>query len=115
MSAERAHAASVRDAEEAAVRKVRERQRVEPRRVDRVPSPKDARRQERIAQRELDQEEGRIGALEAQIAAITATLEDPALYTRDGGVAEATRLGAELEVMRRDLDAAMARWAAAAR
>jgi ATP-binding cassette, subfamily F, member 3 len=111
VSAERAHAASVRAAEEEALRKVHEKQKLarksEPARND----GKAARRQQRVAQRELEETERRIEELEASIASISAALEDPALYTRPDGVGEATRLGADLETARRELDIALARWA----
>ncbi len=112
VSAERAHAASVRSAEEASLRKVRERQRVAAPQ-QKQSSAKDARRRSRVAQRELELEEARIGTLEARIAAISASLEDPELYTRPSGVEDARRFGEELDAARRDLDDTMARWAAA--
>ena len=112
VSAERAHAASVRAAEEASLRKVRERQKLA-KKNEAPPSAKDDRRKQRIAQRELEQEEAKIAKLEAQIAEITARLEDPELYTRAGGIDEAARLGADLERLKRDLDGAFARWTAA--
>jgi ATP-binding cassette subfamily F protein 3 len=113
-SAERAHAASVRAAEEAALRKVHERQKVASKKKDEDgSSSKDARRRQRIVQRELELEEARIEELEARISALTARLEDPELYTRVGGLEDAKRLGSELEVARTDLDAALSRWSAA--
>jgi ATP-binding cassette, subfamily F, member 3 len=117
VSAERAHAASVRASEEASLRKVHERQKVaaKPKAEPKAEplSPKDARRRQRIAQRELELEEAKIAELEARIAALTAQLEDPELYTRSGGLEDAKRLGAELEVAKGELDAALARWSAA--
>jgi predicted RNase H-like nuclease (RuvC/YqgF family) len=77
------------------------------------PSPKDLRRKQRIAQRELEEEEATIATLEARISTLSASLEDPELYTRDGGVDEAKKLGMELERVRRELDSAFARWTAA--
>jgi hypothetical protein len=56
----------------------------------------------------------RITELEKRIASVSAALEDPALYTRAGGVDEAASLGREIESLKRELDAAMARWAEAA-
>ena len=113
VSAERAHAASVRAAEEASLRKVHERQKVAPKKTNELPSPKDVRRRQRIAQRELELEEARIADLEARIAALTSQLEDPGLYTRAGGPEDAKRLGNELEVAKRELDDALERWGAA--
>jgi ATP-binding cassette subfamily F protein 3 len=112
VSAERAHAASVRAAEEASLRKVHERQRVAAKPKAEPVSPKDARKRQRIAQRELEQEEARIAELEARISTLTTQLEDPELYTRVGGVEDAKRLGTELEVCKRELDAALERWSA---
>ena len=48
--------------------------------------------------------------LEAEVSALAATLEDPELYTRPGGVEEAHRLGARLEAVRSQLDLALATW-----
>jgi ATP-binding cassette subfamily F protein 3 len=81
VSAERAHAASVRASEEASLRKVHERQKVASKKLEEPPSPKDARKRQRIAQRELEVEEAKIAELEARISALTAQLEDPELYT----------------------------------
>jgi ATP-binding cassette subfamily F protein 3 len=113
VSAERAHAASVRASEEASLRKVHERQRVASKKKEEPSSPKDARKKQRVAQRELEQEEARIAELETRIAALTARLEDPELYTNPVGVDEAKRLGADLERLKRDLDQAFVRWTAA--
>jgi ATP-binding cassette subfamily F protein 3 len=113
VSAERAHAASVRASEEASLRKVHERQKVAAKAKAEPLSRKDARKRQRIVQRELELEEARIAELEARISALMAQLEDPGLYTRPGGLEDATRLGAELEGTKRELDAALARWSAA--
>ena len=113
VSAERAHAASVRAAEEASLRKVHERQKLAKQREAEPPSSKDLRRQQRAAQRDVEQAESRIASLEARIAEVTSALEDPALYTRPGGAAEASRLGAELEKLKADLERAFAAWTAA--
>ena len=113
VSAERAHAATVRAAEEASLRKVHERQKVASRQKEELPSAKDRRRKQRTAQRELDEEEAQIASLEARITTLSSALEDPELYTRTDGVEEANRLGAELDRVRRELDEAFARWSAA--
>ena len=113
VSAERAHAASVRAAEDAALRKVHERQKLAATPKAERLSDKDLRRRQRVLQRELELEEARIAELEARIAALTARLEDPELYTRTGGPDEAGRLGGELEVAKRELDGALERWSAA--
>ncbi|HUL48689.1 MAG TPA: ABC transporter C-terminal domain-containing protein, partial [Gemmatimonadales bacterium] len=51
-----------------------------------------------------------VADLEARIAPITAALSDPALYTRRDGAATAHQLGLELEALKRELEAALARW-----
>jgi ATP-binding cassette subfamily F protein 3 len=113
VSAERAHAASVRASEEASLRKVHERQKVAAKPKAASLTPKDARKRQRVAQRELEVEESRIETLESRISALMSRLENPELYTRAGGVEDAKRLGAELEDTKRQLDAALARWSAA--
>jgi ATP-binding cassette subfamily F protein 3 len=113
VSTEREHAASVRAAEEASLRKVHERQKIASRREQDTPSAKDTRRKLRVAQRALEEEEAQIASLESRVAALTAALEDPELYTRSAGVEEAKKLGADLDGVRRELDQAFARWTAA--
>jgi ATP-binding cassette, subfamily F, member 3 len=111
VSAERAHAASVRASEEAALRKVHERRKLAAKAQE--PSARDERKRQRVAQRELEEVEAEIASLEARIAEITSALEDPELYTRPGGVDDANRLGVELEELKGRLEAAFPRWAAA--
>jgi ATP-binding cassette subfamily F protein 3 len=113
VSAERAHAASVRAAEEASLRRVHERQKVASRKKDEPPSPKDARKKQRQARRAVEEEESRIASLESRVATLTRTLEDPELYTRATGVEQARTLGVELERLKRELETAVARWTAA--
>jgi ATP-binding cassette subfamily F protein 3 len=113
VSAERAHAASVRASEEASLRKVHERQKLAKKQESAAPSSKDARRQQRTAQREVEEAEARIAALESRVAEITAALEDPALYTRLSGTSDAARMGGELEKLKSELDRAFAQWTAA--
>jgi ATP-binding cassette subfamily F protein 3 len=104
VSAERSHAAAVATAEEQALRQVHERQRV-------APAPKsDPRKELRLAQRELADAEAQVAELESEVARVVAALEDPALYTRPDGAATARRLGAELETLKRDLEAGLERW-----
>lgn len=110
VSAEREHAASVKAAEDQALRRVHERQRIA--RVDKRGGA-DPRGQLRTARRALEQAEAKVEKLEQRIAEITTTLEDPALYTRAAGVAEANRLGNELDSLRRELDSAVEQWSAA--
>lgn len=107
VSTERAHAAAVSAAEEQALRRVHERQRVAPS----PPTPKsDPRQQLRRARRELEEAEAAVAKLEAEVARVVAALEDPALYTRRDGAATAHTLGAQLEALKRDLEAALERW-----
>ncbi len=70
----------------------------------------DPRKALRRAQRDLEEAEAAVAELEARIAPVVAALEDPALYTRPDGAATARKLGAELETLKRDLDAALERW-----
>jgi ATP-binding cassette subfamily F protein 3 len=114
VSAERAHAAQVRAAEEEALARVHERKRVSsPAPRARDDSAADgARKRLRRAQRELAETETWVSELEEQIARVSAALEDPALYTRPEGVVEAKRLGEELEGLKKNLDVTLERWGA---
>ena len=104
VSSERAHAARVSVAEEQALRRVHEHQRVAPQ------SPPDPRKELRLAQRELADAETRVTELEAQVAKVVAALEDPALYTGPDGARRAHELGRQLETLKRDLETALQRW-----
>jgi hypothetical protein len=105
VSAERAHAAAVRAAEEEGLRQVHERQR-----VARKPETEDPRQALRRARRELVEVEAQVAELEAQVGKLVAALEDPALYTRPDGAKTARELGAQLEERKRELDQALERW-----
>ncbi len=107
VSTERAHAAAVSAAEEQALRRLHEHQRVAP------PPKKDPRKELRRAQQGLAEAEGRVTDLESQVARVVAALEDPALYTKPDGAAKARAFGAELETLKRELDAALERWTSA--
>jgi ATP-binding cassette subfamily F protein 3 len=109
VSEEREHAASVRASEEVALRRMDEKKRTA-RREERRPASSDGRRQIRQAQERAARAEREVAALEQEVTALTATLEDPELYTRAGGVEEANRLGVRLETLRTRLDAALASW-----
>jgi ATP-binding cassette subfamily F protein 3 len=121
-SEERAHAAAVRASEEEALRRVKEREKVQrsasssngrsapPAAAD---QSREARRQQRQAEQALAQAEQQVARLEARVAELTRALDDPELYVTPAGVARATKLGAELETERTRLDAALAAWAAA--
>jgi ATP-binding cassette, subfamily F, member 3 len=104
VSAERAHAAVVHTAEDQALRQVHERQRVAP------PAKRDPRQELRLARRELEEAEAAVAELESQVARVVAALEDPALYTQPDSAATARRLGAELDALKRRLDAELERW-----
>ena len=114
VSAERERAAEVRASEEAALRRVHERQRLErTRRAESGPGTRSARdltRELRRAQRSVDEVEQRIEALEAKIASVGSALEDPQLYTRATGLNEAKKLGAQLGNAKRELDIALEQW-----
>ncbi len=104
MSGEREHAAAVEAAEDQALRRVHERQRV-------AAAPKaDPRRDLRAAQRELEAAEKAVEELEAQVTRVVAALQDPALYTRPDGAGTARQLGADLEALKRRLEAGLERW-----
>ena len=106
VSAERAHAASVKAAEEQALRELHERQRV----ARAKPEASDPRQALRRARRELAEVESTVAELESRIASVVAALEDPALYTRPEGARTAHELGVQLERHKRDLDQALDRW-----
>jgi ATP-binding cassette subfamily F protein 3 len=110
VSAERAHAAKVKAAEEASLRKVHEHKKVAAKKKEEPPSDRDLRRKQERAQKAIEEEEGAIARLEARVGEITAALEDPELYTRPTGAEDAKRLGVELEKLRKELDAALERW-----
>ncbi|HEU4720795.1 MAG TPA: ATP-binding cassette domain-containing protein, partial [Gemmatimonadaceae bacterium] len=108
VSEERAHAASVRASEEVALRRMDEKKRTA-RRAERPATP-DVRRQLRAAQERAQRAERDVAELEREVTSLTATLDDPELYTRPGGVQEANRLGTRLDALRARLDAALATW-----
>ncbi len=89
VSTERAHAARVSAAEEQALRQ---------------------RKELRRAQREVQEAEAAVAALESEVARLVAALEDPALYTRPDGARAAHELGVLLETKKRELEAGLERW-----
>jgi ATP-binding cassette subfamily F protein 3 len=109
VSEERAHAASVRASEEVALRRVEEKKRTS-RREEQRANTDDPRRALRQARELTGQAEKEVAELEREVSRLTTTLDDPELYTRPNGVAQAHRLGAELDTMRTRLDRALARW-----
>ena len=106
VSAERAHAAQVKAAEEAAVHRLHERQTV----ARRETGSRDQRDAIRKAQRDAEAAELEVAELERTIMELTTTLADPELYTRADSAASAARLGAELDRARNSLDKALERW-----
>ena len=112
LSAERAHAASVRASEEEALRRVQERKRTrqEP---ARSPGPKDREKDRsgaRKARLAVEEVEKRVATLEQEVTNLTRELEDPALYTTASGPQRAHALGAQLDKVRASLDKALAEW-----
>jgi ATP-binding cassette, subfamily F, member 3 len=110
VSAERAHAASVKAAEDESLRRVHERQKVARAGAREKSAAGDRRRRLKTAEEALARTEIKVAELEGQVAALTAALEDPSLYTRPNGVQEATSLGIDLDAARRQLDDALAEW-----
>src|SRR5688572_7940969 len=109
VSAERAHAAQVKAAEEAAVHRMRERQTVD-RRDTSTRSQRDALRK---AQRDAETAETEVAALERTIAELTTSLADPELYTTTSGAASATQLGVKLDEANAALERAINAWTVA--
>jgi ATP-binding cassette subfamily F protein 3 len=109
VSEERAHAASVRAAEELALRRMDEKKRTS-RRDEQRSASADVRRQLREAQERAARAERAVEDLERDVGLVPAALDDPELYTRPNGVEEASRLGARLDALRAQLDAALAAW-----
>jgi len=109
VTAERAHAAQVRTAEEEAVRRVQEKKKTTRREV----ASRDARASLRKAQRDVEDLEQRIESLEGRIQAVTATLDDPELYTKPQGVTRAAGMGKELDALKAELERALEMWTAA--
>jgi len=109
VSAERQHAASVKSAEEEALRRVQERKKT----ARRDDAGRDERDALRSARRRVTELETAIDSLETRIGQLTHTLEDPDLYTQANGPIRAHDLGAELERLKRDLERALEEWGSA--
>ena len=107
-SEERAHAASVRAAEEVALRRVDEKKRTS--RRDERPQGTDSRKALKQARERAAGAEQQVAELEAEVSRLTTTLDDPELYTKPNGVEKAHKLGAELDKARKKLDRALATW-----
>ncbi|MDF2771896.1 MAG: transporter related protein [Geminicoccaceae bacterium] len=109
VSAERAHAARVKAAEEAATHRMRERQTVTRRQEPR----RDQRDALRRARRDAELAEQEVVRIEQTIAGLTTALADPELYTTSAGAASATRLGVELDAAKAELERAIDAWTTA--
>jgi ATP-binding cassette subfamily F protein 3 len=105
-SREREHAAAVAAAEQESLRRVKERKATR-RREDKVDESRAALRESR---RQIEASEREISVLEEKIARLSATLEDPELYTTREGAQKSLVTGKELEETKQKLDAAFARW-----
>jgi ATP-binding cassette subfamily F protein 3 len=109
-SEERAHAAAVRAAEEVALRRVDEKKRTASKQERAATGGEGGRKSLRQARDRAAQAERRVAEIEGEVTALTATLDDPALYTKPGGVEQAHKLGARLDALRARLDQALATW-----
>ena len=109
-SEERAHAAAVRAAEAVALRRVGEKKRTASKQ-DRTSAGGDTQRRSlRQARDRAAEAERKVSEIDGEITALTATLDDPELYTKPDGVEHAHALGARLDALRGRLDAALATW-----
>jgi ATP-binding cassette subfamily F protein 3 len=109
VSTERQHAASVRAAEEEALRRVQEKKKT----ARHDESTRDEREALRSARRRVAELETAINVLETRIDELTRMLEDPELYTQASGPTRATQLGAELERLKRELEHSLDDWSSA--
>ena len=109
-SEERAHAAAVRAAEEVALRRVDEKKRTASKQERAAMGADSARKSLRQARERAAEAERKVSEIDGEISTVTATLDDPGLYTRAGGVDEAHKLGARLDALRAQLDQALATW-----
>ena len=106
VSEERDHAARVTAEEEEGLRRVREKQKTRRRESE---SEKD-RVAKRNMKRSAEEAELRVEQLEAEVAALARTLEDPSLYSSPSGTAKAVSVGKDLDKARRKLDRALEEW-----
>jgi predicted nucleic acid-binding Zn-ribbon protein len=70
----------------------------------------DQKARARDARRKVEELEKRVATLEARVTELSKQLEDPALYTTNGGGAKAQKMGKELDEARRGLDRAIDEW-----
>lgn len=108
-SSERAHAAAVTAAEQEALRRVHEKQKMK-RKEQSKGKQRDSRREVR---HRAEAAERKVEELEAKVAEVTTVLADPALYTTDEGKKRALRAGSDLDNLRRRLDIALDEWTTA--
>jgi ATP-binding cassette subfamily F protein 3 len=111
---ERAAAAAARAAEETARQREAERERARRRSGQDEAGQRERKAEQRAARRALETIEARVAELEARAATLTAELEDPQLYETPEGSRHAGELQAELDGVRRELDAAFMEWEGAA-
>ena len=109
-SEERAHAAAVRAAEEVALRRVSEKKRTASKHERASDGGDTQRKTLRNARERATEAERRVSEIDGEITALTATLDDPELYTKPGGVQQAHKLGGRLDTLRARLDKALATW-----
>jgi ATP-binding cassette subfamily F protein 3 len=109
-SEERAHAAAVRAAEEVALRRVDEKKRTTSKQERAATGADSARKSLRQARERAADAERKVLEIDGEISTLTATLDDPELYTKAGGVDQAHKLGARLDALRARLDKALATW-----
>jgi hypothetical protein len=93
--------------EEQALRRVEEKKRTARRDAASAPDP---RRKLRDARLRVERAEREVALLEQEVNEATRALDDPGLYTKVSGVAEARRLGARLDSLRSRLDEALVAW-----
>ncbi|MBU6365047.1 MAG: ATP-binding cassette domain-containing protein [Gemmatimonadetes bacterium] len=108
-----AQAEGDRQARARANEKAREKARDRERERDASAGGGDRKAAVKRARKALQEAEARVQLLEAEVAALTARLDDGTLYDTPAGVEKAARWGRELDEAREALDAAMADWAAA--
>jgi ATP-binding cassette subfamily F protein 3 len=108
-SEEREHAANVRAAEEESLRRVHEKQKTK-RREDKAGELRSTKRdaEKRVTRAELE-----VSRLEAETTRLTDELANPELYTTEHGKRRALAAGADLEKLKKRLDAAIEEWTAA--
>jgi ATP-binding cassette, subfamily F, member 3 len=109
-SEERAHAATVRAAEEVALRRVDEKKRTTSKQERVAADSESQRRTIRQARTRAAEAERKVSEIDGEITTLTRTLDDPELYTKTGGVEQAHKLGARLDALRVRLDKALAEW-----